>query len=133
MVYLLTADGAGGALTFANDGGATPDLQTDAVAGPLKRIFLARVNGLGVVAAGVALTQAQARSLLFSDNTSSMGNINVPRAIVFLDGANRSGTTAWSSLDANVDGGGDPVITVTASAAAGTIYLNIVALGIAGY
>lgn len=131
LSYLLTGDGAGGTLTFANAGGATPDLTTDASAGPLKTIFTSGVNGIGTVAPG-ALTQGNARDLLLGDSTASVGNKNVPRALSYLDGANRSGATVWSAFDANVVGGA-PTLTVTASAAAGTIYLHIVVLGAIGY
>lgn len=132
MRYLLTGDGAGGTLTFTNTGAATPDLQTDAVAGPLKRIMLAHTNGIGTIAAGTVLSVAQARAILLSDGTVSVGNANVPRAIVYVQTPNRSGTTAWTLLDALADGSGNPTLTITASAAAGTTYLDIIALGVLG-
>ena len=71
--YLITGDEVGGVATIANDAGASPDLQTDTEPGPLKRIALAGVNGLGTVVAG-GLTQAQARAALLSDETSDIGN-----------------------------------------------------------
>lgn len=111
--YLITGDEVGGVATIANDAGASPDLQTDTEPGPLKRIALAGVNGLGTVVAG-GLTQAQARAALLSDETSDIGNAKVPRAICRLT-PRLAGLTP-SSVDANVDGEGDPIIEVTVPA-----------------
>lgn len=134
LTYLLTADGAGGTLTFANTGtgtGTTPDLAADASFGPLKEIFQAKVNGIGTLAAGTGVTQAQARDLLCGDGTSSCGNQNVPRALIHL-GPTRSGSTVFTALDANQTSA-NPTITITASAVAGTAYLYIIAYGVDGY
>lgn len=126
MRYLCTNGGSplGGSATLPNDGGATPDLLTDLAAlgpSPLRSIITARTNGIGTIAAG-ALTQAQARALLMSDNTASVGNNMVPRAITEIIG--RTGSAVWS-VDANVDGQGDPVLAVTSTAVAGDAYLDI--------
>lgn len=125
MRYLLVNSGSplGGSANIPNDAGATPDLRTDldAAAGPLRQIMYAGVSGIGTVAAG-ALDQAGARALLLSDNTGSVGNDKVPRAVTML--TIRSGAGTWS-VDANVDGQADPVLTVTSSAAAGTAYIDI--------
>ncbi len=110
--YLITGDEAGGTVTIANDAGATPDLQTDALAGPLRAIARARLDGIGTIAAG-ALNQAQARALLLADGSTSVGNINVPRAITTITSRGAAGT---ASCDANVDGGGDPVVSATVAA-----------------
>jgi len=127
--YLATADGAGPAAgTIPNDAGATPDLQTDTVAGPIKNMALARVNGYGALPAGVALTQANARSIFFGDG-SSAGNANVPRAETTV--VARTGVATWL-VDANVDGGGDPVIVVTPSAITSTAYVDITVPGVIG-
>lgn len=128
--YLLTNTGSplGGAATLPNDAGATPDLQTDTAVfnGPLFRIARARVNGIGTIAAATPLTQAQARAILEDDNTVSVGNANVPRARLRLQP--RTGAAVWAA-DANVDGGGDPVIAVASTAVAGDCYLDIEVAG----
>lgn len=122
--YLATSDSEGGTGTIPNDGGATPDLRTDLAtdpSGPLRAIVRARLDGIGTVVAG-PLTQAQARAALNSDNTASIGNDYVPRAILTVKP--RTGTGVWS-IDANVDGDGDPVVAVTSSGVAGTAYVDI--------
>jgi hypothetical protein len=111
--YLVTADEAGGAFTIANDAGASPDLQTDSLAGPIKQIAQARATGIGTVAAG-ALTQAQARALLLADSAAAnVGGTKVPRCIVT---ATPRLTGIAMTVDANVDGDGDPIITGTITA-----------------
>lgn len=124
--YLCTNAGSplGGTGSIPNDAGASPDLQTDTAgfAGWLHRIARARATGIGTIAAG-ALTQAQARALLCDDNAGgSVGNGNVPRARTRIYG--RSGAAVWS-VDANVDGAGDPTIDIASTAVAGTAYLDI--------
>lgn len=127
--YLATSDAMGGAATIANDGGATPDLQTDtaSVAGTVRNMILARLNGYGALPAG-ALNQAQARSIFCGDGAAA-GNANVPRGS--LNVIPRSGTAAWI-VDANVDGQGDPTIVVTATAAVGTAYVELSTPGAIG-
>ncbi len=125
--YLATNSGSplGGTASIPNDGGATPDLLTDLAtnpSGPLQQIVRARIQGIGTVAAGTALTQAQARCIMNSDNSTSVGNDYVPRAITEI--WPRSGTATWV-VDINVDVDGDPVVAVTSSAAAGTAYIDI--------
>ncbi len=111
--YLITGDEAGGTVTIANDAGASPDLTTDTLAGPLKQIATARTNGLGLIAPG-ALTQAQARALLLSDGVAAnVGNSKVPRAICRYTPRTTAAATVPVAVDANVDGQGDPVIEVT--------------------
>ena len=125
--YLLTETGAGGTATITSSGAATPDLQTDSLAGPIKRISKVQSTGLGSVAAG-AITQAQSRAFLMSDATVSVGNADVPRTIIRL--TPRTGLTVWF-VDCN-QSGGDPTIVATASAVAGTAYLDIEAPGTIG-
>ena len=124
--YLLVNSGSplGGSATIPNDAGATPDLRTDLAtdpSGPMRAIARAGVDGIGIIAAG-ALTQAGARAILNSDNTGNVGNDYVPRAVMTL--TPRSGAATWAA-DANVDGGTDPVVDITSSAAAGECYLDI--------
>jgi hypothetical protein len=130
LEYLVTADAMGGALTIPNDAGVTPDLQTDTVGvgGLLRQMILARLNGYGAVAAG-ALSQAQARSIFQGEAAAAVGNAMIPRAQTFVQP--RTGATAWI-VDWNVDGAGDPVCVVTATAAAGTAILVIEVPGAIG-
>lgn len=124
LVYLITHDGAAGdAVTIPNDAGVSPDLQTDAEGGLLKAIMTARTNGYGARAAS-ALNQAAARALLLSmDPTNIFGTNNIARARCTL--TTMTGVVNWT-LDANVDGGGDPTLVVTkAATAAGTALLVV--------
>jgi hypothetical protein len=105
--YLCTHDGqAGNTLTIPNADGATPDLATDAVAGPLKEDVIDRTG----------LTQAGARAYLNSDDAARtfLTNHLVGRAV--LDAIPRSGGLEWF-LDCDVVGG-RPVILVSTFAAA---------------
>lgn len=126
--YLITGDGAGGTATIPNDGGASPDLQTDTLPGGLKQIATARANGIGTIAPG-ALTQAQARALLLSDGSTAVGNNKVPRAIC--RASVRAVATEVPLVDANVDGDGDPIVTC-AVVANQVAYLDIELVGGAG-
>ena len=124
LAYLIVHDGgAGDAVTIPNDAGVSPDLQTDAEGGILKAMMRARVNGYGAFAAA-ALTQANARALLLSDDpANTFGTDNIARARCFL--TTTIGLANWG-VDANVDGAGDPVLAVTkAATAAGTAILYI--------
>ena len=127
--YLATSGGEvlGGTGTIPNDGGATPDLLTDLTASfenlhALRACVRARLDGYGTIGSGTPLTQAQARALFLSDNTVSVGNNTLMRAVTTV--TTRTGTASWS-VDANVDGQGDPVVAVTASVAAGDAYVDI--------
>lgn len=123
--YLATNSSSplGGNGVIPNDGGATPDLRTDLAtdpSGPLRAIVRARLDGIGTVPAG-ALTQGQARAIFNSDNTVSVGNDLVPRAIITV--MPRSGTATWV-IDADVDVQGDPVISITSTVAAGVAVID---------
>jgi hypothetical protein len=120
--YLITSSTAAGTtLTIANATLLT-DLATDP-SGPMRAIMRASVDGIGTIAAGTALTQAQARDIMNSDGTTSVGNNSVPRAVMTMSG--RTGVAAWA-VDANVDGGGLPIVNIVISAAlVATAYLDI--------
>jgi len=148
--YLATQDGvissppvaADGFNTIPNDGGASPDLRTDAVDGvsgvgvqgpsPARNILRARLDGYGVVGPG-ALTQAQARALLNShlpEVNLGPGNRLTVRAILRVQGRTSAGANTnnyfWA-VDANVDAQGDPVIEVrSAVGVAGTAYVDMI-------
>jgi len=144
LVYLCTQDGvvssppvaADGFATLPNDGGATPDLDTDStltapdidgVGGlPIRRSITARTNGYGAVAAG-ALTQAQARALFCCGAVAAvMTNHLVMRNRTFI--TPRNVAFVWAA-DWNVDGGGDPVCEGrSATGTAGTAVLDICAI-----
>jgi hypothetical protein len=106
-----------GLAVIPNDGGATPDLRTDASPGPLDAIINSRLNGFPpntgspVVPAG-PLTQAQARALYNSDDAASavLTNDLVGRAVVEVT-PRGDGRIAWA-VDVNVDGQGDGVFEV---------------------
>lgn len=154
LKYLLTQDGvSAGSPTvdsfflIPNNGGATPDLRTDALAGAaaegannLHRIVRARIDGYGPIAAG-ALTQAQARALLNSDDPTNavLTNRNImscqmyitPRTQVGSGGVlvgGQAGSGATWLCDVAVDASGDPTVQVGTARrppAAGTAYLTI--------
>jgi hypothetical protein len=72
------------------------------------------------------MTQAQARAMWVADSSdATLGNGKVPRALCAL--AARTGTAAWN-VDANVDGGGHPLLTVFASDV-GSAYLDVMTQG----
>ena len=127
--YLLTANTTGGVtVTITTTGGASPDLNTDSLYGPLKVISLAFVNGLGILPAG-AMTQAQSRAMWLADNSNTvLGNGFPPRALANL--TPRTGTAAWH-VDADVDGSGHPVMVAFASDI-GTAYLDVFTQGTIG-
>lgn len=145
--YLCDQDGvissppvaADGLATLANDGGATPDLQTDmllagALAGvsglPLLALINAGRNGFGPIAAG-GLTQAQARAIFMSDDAAGavLTNNQVLRAVCGITPRNGGGVPIGSiqwAVDVNVDGQGDPVIEIRSSVGeAAAAYLDI--------
>lgn len=120
--YRLNQDGAAGTtLNITSTGAASPDLITDSVAGPIKNLANVVANGYAQLAAGVQ-TQAKARALWLSDwSGSTPGNINTVTARCDLE---QRGDTDFS-VDANVDGGGNPVLAITAGAAAGVCMLDV--------
>jgi len=110
--YLISSTTTGGnTLTITTTGGATPDLLTDSLYGPIKVIAQAFTNGLGALPAG-AMTQAQARAMWLADSSNTvLGNSIPPRARCSI--TRRTGAGAFS-VDANVDGSGHPTLTVFA-------------------
>ena len=131
--YLIAATaGAGEAVSIESDGGATPDLLTDSLAGPLKNIANCKANGYGLIPVGGITTQAQARALLNSDNSALVAaSTALPTAMLRL--MNRTTATANFSVDC-VRGPSDqatPGITVTANGI-GTCYLDVLIPGSIG-
>ncbi len=140
--YLATQDGVitspsnpdvDALATIPNNGGATPDLRTDietvSVSGaggiPLREIIRARLDGFGPLAPG-ALTQAQARAIMNSDDPTSavLTNQRVGRAVCRV--YPRTGNNVPWAVDVNVDGQGDPVIEVrSGTGTAATAYVDV--------
>lgn len=85
LKYLVSSSAGGESLSIEGDGGATPDMLTDSIAGPIKQIFLVRAQGYGKIAAPGLTTQAQARALLMSDNATSLVGTTPPTAICRLE------------------------------------------------
>jgi hypothetical protein len=134
--YLLsTLAVAGDTGVITTTGAATPDILTDLGTnqGPLMAMAKVITLGYGQFAAGVQ-TQAKARALWLSDRSvsdpaASLAGLNiVTTAICRL--TPRTGLTASWWVDAGIDGGGNPVINVSAlgvsdGEVAGTCYLDI--------
>lgn len=126
--YLLTQDGnAGTTLTITSTGAATPDLLTDTTNAPgkIRTIAKAFTDGYGAFPAG-ALNQAQARALWMSDRIAASPGSTEVIMTARCEITPRTGATApaWN-VDANVDGGGHPILSISAQAGAGTAYLDV--------
>jgi hypothetical protein len=113
--YLVAATAGGGETLLLTN--AT--MLANAVKGPLTNILNAPTAGYGKLAAG-ALTQAQARALLLSLSAAAVVGVDVPTAIARF--TSRSGDGI--QVDANVDGGGAPELSIVARAIC-TGYLDI--------
>lgn len=124
--YLITSTSTGAdSVTITTTGGATPDVLTDSLAGPIKNIANAFANGYGQLAAG-ALTQAKARALWLSDDPTNLVTVNGQMPISALCQITQRDVTNDPdvSVDANVDGGGHPTIIVATNNPC-TAYLDI--------
>jgi hypothetical protein len=136
--YHLIQDGAAGTTaTITSTGAATPDLLTDSVEGPIKKLAKAFTDGFAGFAAG-ALSQAQARALWLSawvvtpgghgGTTPAPGD---PAGINSLIKTARCRVIPTSSgqyftVDANVDGSGHPTLEITTPAGTpGTCFLDV--------
>ena len=118
--YLITSDdGPGVTLEIPTTGGATADLLTDSVQGPIKKLAKVVSDGFASFAAGVQ-TQAKARALWLSDwsgadpapGDPAGKNSLVTTAISRI--TPREGEIEWS-VDADVDGDGNPLLLIGAS------------------
>lgn len=121
--YLVEYDGSTLIPHLTTTGADTPDILTDAIAGPILKCAQAFANGLGVLAPG-PLTQAQARAIWLSDNPALAygGVLNGPRCTMRMM-PRLNALTSWA-VDVNVDEGGHPYVLIT-SDAAGKAYLEI--------
>lgn len=135
--YLITAtDTSDLDIDITSTGAATPDLLTDSAGtnGIVRKLAKAFTNGYGKLAAGV-LTQAQARALWLSDDptntVAAAGNGLVATAVSRIAARGNNLTPIAAQVDANVDGGGHPILTVTLSAA-GSVYLDVEVLNTIG-
>ncbi len=133
MRYLLVDTVGGAAIpSITTTGAASPDLLTDSVQGPIRKAAKAFTQGYGALPAG-ALTQAQARAIYLGDDpTNVVGNSLINRLRVRASA--RTGVTADPvNCDANVDGGGHPVLSFTAQGSgAYSAYVDIECPGAIG-
>ena len=132
--YLVAYSGGGGvSVDISSTGGATPDLLTDSLQGPIKKLAKVITDGFGAFAAG-AQTQAKARALWLSDwagadpASGDPAGVNslITTAICRFSRHISTGDLAWT-VDANVSAG-NPIITATMAGLAGTatsIYLDV--------
>lgn len=123
--YLITSTAGNESVSIESDGGPTPDLLTDSLAGPLKQILRVKTQGYGKIPTG-ALNQAQARALLQSDNNAALVGPNKPTAMCQL--TQITGTPNSFTVDA-VIGPTDPLspgLTITnVMTAAASAYLDV--------
>jgi hypothetical protein len=113
--YLIEATEGPASVTITTIGGASPDLLVDTVAGPLKRIVRAGLDGYGSVPVGY-MAPEHARALLLG------GVVGLPTARATI--ARRSGFATFA-IDASVDDQGRPLLIVYTSGA-GAAYLDLV-------
>jgi hypothetical protein len=123
LTYLITQDGGGGTtVTITTTGGATPDLRTDSLAGPIKNLAKVFADGYKQFPVG-AQTQARSRGLWLSDVNNAGAGLQrtTPTARCELEGRD----AFQMAVEANVDGPGNPTLIVTTQAAAGSGYLHV--------
>ena len=128
MRYLIVADTGGGeSVVIPASAGATPDLLTDSMAGPLRNIFKVGSDGYGILAAG-AQTQAKARALLLALSAASVVGINIP--VAFAKFTPRSGSGV--EVDANVNAGVIEYVVLANAICTGYLDISVHALGVGG-
>jgi hypothetical protein len=116
-------------VSIESDGGVTPDLQTDSLAGPIKQISRVKDQGYGVVPVGGITTQAQARALWLSDLAAGVPVAFGPKMSTMITRIrNRTGGPGGFTVDA-VRGPSDlatPGLTITnRSGGAASAYLDL--------
>ena len=80
--YFIDSTANGESISIESDGGASPDMLTDSLAGPLKQIFKVKTQGFySVIPVGGITTQAQARGLLLSHRAGLTWGVRVLTAI----------------------------------------------------
>lgn len=128
--YLLTFSGAGATLTMTTTGAATPDILTDSLQGPIKKLAKAFTDGFGTFAAG-AMTQAKSRAMWLSDYIGAQpaisGNLLLTTAVCKLTPQAGTDSGGWT-VDADVDGSGHPTLTIQKASIVGvasTLFLDI--------
>lgn len=131
--YLIAYSGAGGtSVEITSTGAASPDLLTDSIQGPLKKLAKVVADGFGVFAAG-AQTAAKARALWLSNwvgadpapgdpaGVASLLSTAICRFVRHIS----TGDIAWS-VDAGVSGGNPEIVPqVNATGTASSIYLDV--------
>lgn len=96
--YFITSSAGGESVDIPCVGGATPDLLTDSIAGPIKQIARVKAQGYGQIAVGGITTQAEARALWLSDDNLAVVGPNKPTAMCRLE--QRGGTVQGLAVDA---------------------------------
>jgi len=114
--YLIASEGPA-TISLPTKGGASPDLLSDSVAGPLRKLLRASLDGYGFIQPG-PLTREQAQAMLLG---GILGNQFTPSARPRI--TNRTGLALYT-LDADVDRDGGPQLVVTVDRAA-TAYLDV--------
>ncbi len=129
MRYLIAATAGGGeSVLISAAGGATPDLLTDSMMGPLKNIFKVGADGYGILAAG-AQTQAKARALLLALSAATVVGAGLPVATARFTPRSGSGV----EVDANVAGGVIEYVVLANAICTGYLDIGIAnALGTGG-
>lgn len=128
--YLMVSTAGTTSGTITTTGAATPDILTDSIQGPIKKLARTVTDGYGKLPAG-ALTQAQARALWLSDDAANVATITdgspptaAPR--ITFRGTNLTGPLNIA-VDANVSVG-QATITINSGATGGSgwsAYLDI--------
>jgi hypothetical protein len=125
--WRLTQDGAAGTTLALATVNPAADIQQACppLKGKIRAICMVVAQGYGQFALG-AQTQAKARALWLSDRTGATPGPAERITTLRCEITARTGTTApvWL-VDADIDGGGNPVINLTAPAAAAVAYLDI--------
>lgn len=129
--YLLTVAGGAGSANITSTGAATPDLLTDSMQGPIKKLAKVIADGYGAFAAG-AQTQAKARALWLSDWSGAdpapgdPAGVNSLITTAICRITPRGSTTALSDWQVDADvSNGNPILTATCGTATGLAYLDV--------
>lgn len=115
-------------LSGVQGGGGTQVLPAAGNQGPLVNLAKVVAQGFGQFASGVQ-TQAKARALWMSDRSGANPGTNLPTARCQICPVVQGVGSGWR-IDANVDGGGNPILQVSSlgvgvDVAQGEAYLDI--------
>lgn len=123
--FVNSTVGGGEAVEITSSGAATPDLETDSLAGPIKQISRVAGQGYGKISAAGVTTVAQAAALLLSNDNLALVGPNNPTLIARYE--QRSGTVGAFQVDAVLGvAPGTPSLTVTnSSGGAASCYVDL--------